>query len=105
MAELRWLSRHAQQSGRPNAGLANDLNNILTVIVANAQLIESILPPDRLEERLALAEIERAALRGAELAARLVALEAGPPAKGASSAEAAVPDAPAAAGAVPQDPR
>ena len=67
--------RHAQKMdavGRLAGGVAHDFNNILTVILGGAQVIESQLAPtDPLREDLA--EIERAADRAATLTRQLLA--------------------------------
>jgi signal transduction histidine kinase len=57
--------------GRLAGGVAHDFNNLLTVVLGNASLLLSTVPPGRAEHEL-LQTIERAAWRAAELTRRLV---------------------------------
>ncbi len=57
--------------GQIAGGIAHDFNNLLTVILGSAELLEdTVIEP---EERLLIEAINAAALRGAELTARLLA--------------------------------
>src|SRR5690606_13770761 len=68
--QLRQMQR-LEAIGRLTGGIAHDFNNLLTVILGNAEVLAS---GDDNDERRALAEmIASAALRGAELTARLLA--------------------------------
>ena len=59
--------------GQLTGGLAHDFNNLLTIVITNAALLASEIPPDRADMRAELSELQRAALRGVELVRKLMA--------------------------------
>jgi PAS domain S-box-containing protein len=70
--------------GQLTGGIAHDLNNVLGVIIANTDLVRDVLGSDRRDLHPDLAEIRRAAGRGAEMIRKLLgfsrqsSLEIGP---------------------------
>ena len=70
--------------GQLTGGIAHDLNNVLGVVIANADLIRHALRPGQDEARGDLDEIRRAAQRGADMIRKLLgfsrqsSLEIGP---------------------------
>ncbi|GMU43122.1 MAG: PAS domain S-box protein [Xanthomonadales bacterium] len=58
--------------GQLTGGVAHDFNNLLTVIAGNLQILEDVLN-DRADARLLVDSAARAARRGAELTAKLLA--------------------------------
>jgi len=58
--------------GQLTGGIAHDFNNLLTVIQGNADMLQDMLPDDRVEVEL-IDGMARAADRGAELTRRLLA--------------------------------
>ena len=79
--------------GQLTGGIAHDLNNVLGVVIANADLIRHALPAGRDEIRGDLEEIKRAARRGADMIRKLLGfsrqspIALGPVDLGASVAE------------------
>jgi PAS domain S-box-containing protein len=59
--------------GQLTGGIAHDFNNILTIIITNAGLMADQVTPEQAELRTELAELQRAALRGADLVRKLLA--------------------------------
>ncbi|HEU5303120.1 MAG TPA: PAS domain S-box protein, partial [Gemmatimonadales bacterium] len=59
--------------GQLTGGIAHDFNNILTIIITNAGLMADRLAPEQVDLRSELAELQRAALRGADLVRKLLA--------------------------------
>jgi PAS domain S-box-containing protein len=59
--------------GQLTGGIAHDFNNILTLVVTNAALLIDDLAPEQTEMRAEAVELQRAALRGAELVRKLMA--------------------------------
>ncbi len=59
--------------GQLTGGIAHDFNNLLTIVITNAALIADQLETERTEMRAELLELQRAALRGAELVRKLMA--------------------------------
>ncbi len=66
------LSQRLESLGQLTGGVAHDFNNLLTVISGNLQILEDISLSDPFAER-AVASAHRAARRGAELTAKLLA--------------------------------
>jgi PAS domain S-box-containing protein len=70
--------------GQLTAGIAHDFNNILTVVITNIAMLADQITPAQREMREEVVEVQRAALRGAELVRKLMAfsrqrpLELGP---------------------------
>jgi PAS domain S-box-containing protein len=54
------------------AGIAHDFNNILSVILANAELLQRVLPADRPELHEGVADLRQAALSGSGMVRRLL---------------------------------
>jgi PAS domain S-box-containing protein len=73
MAEGLRRAQHLEAMGQLTGGVANDFNNLLTVIMGNAELLEERLATQP-ELRSLAVMISKAADRGAELARRLLAL-------------------------------
>ncbi|MFZ5623103.1 MAG: PAS domain S-box protein, partial [Gemmatimonadota bacterium] len=68
--------RHAQKMeaiGLLTGGIAHDFNNLLTIIITNAGLVADRVAPEQTEMRIEIAELQRAATRGAELVRKLMA--------------------------------
>lgn len=59
--------------GQLTGGIAHDLNNVLTAILANADLIASAVEPVAPEVRADIAELQGAARRGAQMIRKLLA--------------------------------
>jgi PAS domain S-box-containing protein len=59
--------------GQLTGGIAHDFNNILTIVITNAGLITERITPEQADLRQELNELQRAALRGAELVRKLLA--------------------------------
>jgi PAS domain S-box-containing protein len=59
--------------GQLTGGIAHDFNNILTVVITNAALLADQVAPDQVEMRGELSDLQRAALRGADLIRKLMA--------------------------------
>lgn len=60
--------------GNLAAGVAHDFNNILTTVVANAEIIAERLPPDDQDGQEDLEELKAAARRGAGMVRKLLSL-------------------------------
>ncbi len=71
-AQLRQ-SQKMEAVGQLTGGIAHDLNNVLTVVVANAELMASAVPADAPELRAELAQLHSAASRGAGMVRQLLA--------------------------------
>lgn len=71
-AQLRQ-SQKMEAVGQLTGGIAHDLNNVLTVVVANAELMAAALPPGSVELRSELDQLRAAAGRGAGMVRRLLA--------------------------------
>src|SRR3954470_5207300 len=59
--------------GQLTGGIAHDFNNILTIVITNAALLADQIGADQPEIRGELTELQRAALRGADLIRKLMA--------------------------------
>jgi two-component system cell cycle sensor histidine kinase/response regulator CckA len=59
--------------GQLTGGIAHDFNNLLTIVITNAGLMADQLTPEQADVRAELAELQRAALRGADLVRKLLA--------------------------------
>ncbi len=78
VSERRRMENQLRQSqkmeavGQLTGGIAHDLNNILTIIQANADLIASALEPNQAGSREDLSELQGAARRGASMIRKLL---------------------------------
>ncbi|MFQ5703171.1 MAG: PAS domain S-box protein [Gemmatimonadales bacterium] len=73
--KLESQLRQAQKMeaiGQLTGGIAHDLNNLLTVIMSNAELIDDRIPPDQTGAGEELEELKAAAHSGADLIKRLL---------------------------------
>jgi two-component system, cell cycle sensor histidine kinase and response regulator CckA len=70
-AELRQAQK-MEAVGRMTGGVAHDFNNILSVILANAELLAAALDPGQPDVSRDLAELRRAAQRGAVMIRKLL---------------------------------
>jgi PAS domain S-box-containing protein len=59
--------------GQLTGGIAHDFNNILTIVITNAALLTDQVAPDQVDMRVELSDLQRAALRGADLIRKLMA--------------------------------
>jgi two-component system cell cycle sensor histidine kinase/response regulator CckA len=59
--------------GQLTGGIAHDFNNLLTIVITNAALLKDQIAADQADMRSELSELQRAALRGAELIRKLMA--------------------------------
>ncbi len=59
--------------GRLTGGIAHDLNNLLTAILGNAELLATEMPPDQPQLRRDLDDLRQAAWRAAEMIRKLLA--------------------------------
>jgi PAS domain S-box-containing protein len=79
VTERRSLGEQLRQAqkmeaiGQLTGGIAHDFNNILTVVITNAALLADQVAPDQVEMRAELSDLQRAALRGADLIRKLMA--------------------------------
>jgi len=58
--------------GELTGGIAHDFNNILTIVITNAALLADQIGLDQVDMRGEVSELQRAALRGAELVRKLM---------------------------------
>jgi two-component system, cell cycle sensor histidine kinase and response regulator CckA len=58
--------------GELTGGIAHDFNNILTIVLTNAALVAEQLGADQADARTEVTELQRAALKGAELVRKLM---------------------------------
>jgi PAS domain S-box-containing protein len=58
--------------GELTGGIAHDFNNILTIVITNAALLADQIALDQADMRGEVSELQRAALRGAELVRKLM---------------------------------
>jgi len=78
VSEQRALEAQLQQAqkmeavGQLSGGMAHDFNNVLTVIMANADLVDAALPGECRRQRSDLHELREAARRGAAMVKRLL---------------------------------
>ena len=78
ISERRRLEEQLRQAqkmeavGQLTGGIAHDLNNLLTVVLANSEMMGSALPPDRKELQDDLRELQAAARRGAQMIRKLL---------------------------------
>jgi PAS domain S-box-containing protein len=70
-AQLRQAQK-MEAIGQLTGGIAHDLNNLLTVILANAELLVRSVPPDRPDLTAELDEVRAAAESGRDLIRRLL---------------------------------
>ncbi len=70
-AQLRQ-SQKMEAVGQLTGGIAHDFNNILTIILANADLLQADIPPERADLRAVLDETKTAAQRGSDLIKKLL---------------------------------
>ena len=76
--EARRLEQQLRQAqklealGQLTGGIAHDLNNVLSVVLGNAELMGQELPPDRADLRTDLGELTNAARRGAAMIRKLL---------------------------------
>jgi signal transduction histidine kinase len=73
LSERRWLEAQLRQAqkletvGQLAGGIAHDFNNLLAVILANTEMLRSLLPPDRPDLTDSLDKIQAAASGGASM--------------------------------------
>ncbi len=78
ISERRRLEEQLRQAqkmeavGQLTGGIAHDLNNLLTVVLANSEMMASALPPDRKDLQDDLRELQAAARRGAQMIRKLL---------------------------------
>ena len=76
--ERRRLEEQLRQAqkmealGQLTGGIAHDLNNVLSVVLGNAELIDQEIPADRAALRADLGELRSAARRGASMIRKLL---------------------------------
>jgi PAS domain S-box-containing protein len=76
--ERRRLEEQLRQAqkmealGQLTGGIAHDLNNVLSVVLGNAELIDHDLPAERADLRADLSELRSAARRGASMIRKLL---------------------------------
>jgi PAS domain S-box-containing protein len=70
-AQLRQ-SQKMEAVGQLTGGIAHDFNNILTIILANADLLQADIAPERADLHAVLGETKTAAQRGADLVKKLL---------------------------------
>ncbi len=66
-------ARKMEALGEFSAGIAHEFNNLLTTVLANAQLLVEHLPPESPEPTRYLRDLEQAAIGGSELVRRILA--------------------------------
>ncbi len=87
ITERRALEQQLRQAqkmeavGQLTGGIAHDLNNVLTAVLANLGFVQMELPPDAVESRADLEEARQAALRGADMIRKLLAFSRREPLK------------------------
>ena len=78
ISERRRLEEQLRQAqkmeavGQLTGGIAHDLNNLLTVVLANSEMMASDLPTGREDLRNDLGELQAAARRGAQMIRKLL---------------------------------
>jgi two-component system cell cycle sensor histidine kinase/response regulator CckA len=78
ISERRNLEEQLRQAqkmeavGQLTGGIAHDLNNLLTVVLANSELMAGAIPPGRDDLQDDLAELQAAARRGAQMIRKLL---------------------------------
>ncbi len=78
ISERRRLEEQLRQAqkmeavGQLTGGIAHDLNNLLTVVLANSEMMAGALPPERQELHADLEELQSAARRGAQMIRKLL---------------------------------
>jgi PAS domain S-box-containing protein len=78
VTERRSLGEQLKQAqkmeaiGQLTGGIAHDFNNILTIVITNAALLADQIAVDQTDMRGEVSELQRAALRGAELVRKLM---------------------------------
>jgi PAS domain S-box-containing protein len=78
ISERRRLEEQLRQAqkmeavGQLTGGIAHDLNNLLTVVLANSEMMAAALPPGREDLRSDLGELQAAARRGAQMIRKLL---------------------------------
>jgi len=73
--QLEEQLRQAQKMeavGQLTGGIAHDLNNLLTVVLANSEMMAAGLPPERQDLHSDLGELQAAARRGAQMIRKLL---------------------------------
>ncbi|MES2306307.1 MAG: MHYT domain-containing protein [Gemmatimonadota bacterium] len=73
LADQLRQAQKMEAIGQLTGGIAHDLNNILTVILANSDLLVESLPAEQEELRQDVLELRGAASRGAEMVRKLLA--------------------------------
>ncbi len=78
ISERRRLEEQLRQAqkmeavGQLTGGIAHDLNNLLTVVLANSEMMAADLPPGRDDLKGDLGELQAAARRGAQMIRKLL---------------------------------
>jgi two-component system, cell cycle sensor histidine kinase and response regulator CckA len=78
ISERRRLEEQLRQAqkmeavGQLTGGIAHDLNNLLTVVLANSEIMAADLPPGREDLKGDLEELQAAARRGAQMIRKLL---------------------------------
>ncbi|HWA57618.1 MAG TPA: PAS domain S-box protein [Gemmatimonadales bacterium] len=78
ISERRRLEEQLRQAqkmeavGQLTGGIAHDLNNLLTVVLANSEMMAAELPPGREDLKGDLGELQAAARRGAQMIRKLL---------------------------------
>ncbi len=78
ISERRRLEEQLRQAqkmeavGQLTGGIAHDLNNLLTVVLANSEMMAAALPPGSEDLRNDLGELQAAARRGAQMIRKLL---------------------------------
>ncbi len=78
VSERRRLEEQLRQAqkmeaiGQLTGGIAHDLNNVLTIVLANGELLRHGLPPDRADLHSDLSDLQASARRGASMIRKLL---------------------------------
>jgi PAS domain S-box-containing protein len=85
VTERRRLEEQLRQSqkmeaiGQLTGGIAHDLNNVLSIVLANAELLRQGLPAGREDLQLDVAELQNSAKRGATMIRKLLSFSRNAP--------------------------